>query len=467
MVNRLGLVLAVLGAVPIGLLTVSYEESFLGIALATFWGFLFVLALYRFGKGTLQERWLRIVVAGGLLIRIPMVMAHLAVGFLIYGGQVDFPTYFNRAVEYGESLVATGNVGVFLDFMQPGELVISRLLVLAYLLIGPSLVGVFLLSGLVGFWGSYLFLRAFQTAFPSFRGSKFLAVSLFFLPSLAFWTSLLGKDSWLFFFLGWATYAVANIVNGIRLRHLLGLLISTVFITLIRPPIGVALTMAVGGALILGLPSLLRSDRPAAVLRPVAYVLFGFIAVGGVGVAATSLRSDPRFSDQSSLAEGLLTIAIGRHGGLSTEAARGGSSLAVQITDPTPGEVARFLPQAMFTFLFRPLIFEAHNVLGLIAALDGTLLLVIVLSRGRYLLRAIGSVLTQPFVAFCLVAFLFFTAGLSFESNFGAIVRHRSMVLPFLLILLSVPRAREAPSGVEGDGRLLASSIPAPAEFEP
>lgn len=42
------------------------------------------------------------------------------------------------------------------------------------------------------------------------------------------------------------------------------------------------------------------------------------------------------------------------------------------------------------------------------------------------------------------MTFLLFTGGLSFESNFGAIVRHRSMVLPFLFILISVPLGRGA-----------------------
>jgi len=111
----------------------------------------------------------------------------------------------------------------------------------------------------------------------------------------------------------------------------------------------------------------------------------------------------------------------------------------------------------MFTFLFRPYIFEAHNSMALAAALESTLILILVLYRVKSLFAAIGCFFTRPFVAFCTITFLLLTAILSVEANFGVIVRHRSMVLPFLLILLAVPRKNKlsrliAASSAKADG---------------
>jgi hypothetical protein len=120
--------------------------------------------------------------------------------------------------------------------------------------------------------------------------------------------------------------------------------------------------------------------------------------------------------------------------------------LPIGILEPTLSGLFQYLPVGIITFLFRPFPYEAHNVLALIAALDGTMLLVLVLWRWRNLLAAIRSAWSKPLAAFCVTAFILITIALSFEANLGVIVRHRSMVLPFLFILLSVPANRRKTS---------------------
>lgn len=446
-VKGIGVLVVVLLAVLVGLATALYDQLFLGITLAVFWGFILARVLY--GRRSLGDKWLMAVVLGGLLIRVPMVLAHLALGFLFYGGQLDFPGHFGVALGHGQDLLA-GDLESFLNRSASQlDAAVLRLSGLTFLLIGPSLPGMFLVSGVLGFLGSYLFLRAFRVHFPVLRGVRFLAPCLFFFPSLAFWTSLLGKDSWMFLALGWVAYAAANLLKEIRGRFVLGLILSVALVTAIRPPVGLALVFAMGVACLLSLNSLLGSG-PAAILRPVVYVASGVVVVGALMVVGAPLRHDRVFATGGSPVEGLLNLALSKHVGLSTDPTAGGSSLAVQITGPSATQVVGFLPLAMFTFLFRPLVFEAHNVLALIAGLDGTLLLGLVLWRWRHGIRAVRSALSRPFIAFCGVAFLLLTAGLSFEANFGVIVRHRAMVLPFLFMLLSVPLQKD---DVQADNR--------------
>jgi hypothetical protein len=386
-----------------------------------------------------------------------MVLAHLAVGLLLYRGRLDFTGYFFSAAELGRKLLA-GDLEFFdLTYFWPqdqaphlvGTQVLRRLLALSYLLMGPSLPGAFFFSGAIGFLGSYLFLQAFRAVFPSCRETRFLAASLFFFPSLAFWTTLLGKESLMFFFLGLAAYSMAHMLEAIHSRYVLGLIVSVTFITLLRPPIGVAVTLAIGVSFV----SILRKRSPA-ILRPILYTVVGFLIVGALTIVSAPMARHPSFSSEVSLADNMLALAVSKHIGLSADAE--GSALPIQIKDPSVSEVVRFLPGAMFTFLFRPLVFEAHNAVAFISALDGTLLLILAFWRWRYLRSAMRSAWSNPFLAFCGVAFLLLAVGLSFEANFGVIVRHRTMVLPFLFILMAVPLAREDSAGsrVRGNAAL-------------
>lgn len=437
-------------SLPIGLVSAVYPESFQGFTLGLFWGFLLILVLYHTLRGSLREKWLRSVVVLGLLVRVPVALTHLVIGLWFYGGSIDFTGYFSHAVRIGRNLLR-GNFEIFslphYLVQERGTAVVDRLLTLGYLLIGPSLPGMFLVTGIIGFLGAYLFLRAFQAAFPSSRETRFLALSLFFLPSLAFWTTLVGKDSCMFFFLGWAAHAVAQLLKEFRFRYLLGIVVSSVFVLWIRAPLGIALIAAIGCSFILALDSRLRVSGPASLLRPVG-LLFSLIVIGAaLMITLSDLRQSLGASAmRSSLVEGVLEHAIGRHAGLSTTA--GGSGLRVLWERPTLSGFLQYLPGGMFTFLFRPFVFEAYHPLALIAALDGTIILVLVLWRWRYLVEAIRSALSKPFLVFCGVVFLLFTAVLSIDSNFGVIVRHRTMVIPFLLILLAVPLNRKRPGSV-------------------
>ncbi len=173
--------------------------------------------------------------------------------------------------------------------------------------------------------------------------------------------------------------------------------------------------------------------------RPAGY-LGALVLIGGlVSGAMLSLRGYESVATEDSLAEGILALAVHKHVGLATDPTAGGSSLAIRITEPSFSQVLQFLPLGVFTALFRPLIFEAHNVVAFIASLDGTLLLILVVVRIRHFLRGLATMLAQPFAMYCAIAFFVFAMAVSFESNFGVLVRHRSMIMPFLFLLLAVP----------------------------
>jgi hypothetical protein len=123
--------------------------------------------------------------------------------------------------------------------------------------------------------------------------------------------------------------------------------------------------------------------------------------------------------------------------------AGGGSARRIEIIDKSLGGVLRYLPKGAFAFLFRPMVFEAHHGLAVAAALEAGFFLVLIIWRWRSLVGAIRMGFTRSFIAFSAAIFIALTAMLALEINFGIIVRHRAMVLPFLLILMAVPSNRK------------------------
>jgi hypothetical protein len=187
----------------------------------------------------------------------------------------------------------------------------------------------------------------------------------------------------------------------------------------------------------------------SAVMRPIMVLV---VAVGiTVGAAAIVMGPLQRYSaraESGSFTDALLVMAVEKHVGFASEEdTQSGAALAARIVEPTLVGVLQFLPLALLTFFFRPHIFEAHNAVALMAAVDSTLLAALLLWRVPHLLRSVRVVARQPVMTFALLAAVLFSGGLAFENNLGAIVRHRVMVLPFLFLLIAVPRAgrREPP----------------------
>jgi hypothetical protein len=118
--------------------------------------------------------------------------------------------------------------------------------------------------------------------------------------------------------------------------------------------------------------------------------------------------------------------------------AKGGSSFAV----PSAGISPVSLPAATVTIVFRPFLFEAHNAQALITALESMVLLVLTLSRGRLIGRAIRSFRRLPYVTFVVVYGVLFIMAFSSIANFGILARERTQLLPLFLVLLAVPGVR-------------------------
>ena len=121
---------------------------------------------------------------------------------------------------------------------------------------------------------------------------------------------------------------------------------------------------------------------------------------------------------------------------------RGGSHFTLSGEIPTTlvGQLA-YAPAALLASLFRPALFEVHNLLMLANAVETT---VLTLLFARILFtRNLGNVRRQiaddPFLVFCVVFVVAFgiAVGLA-SSNLGTLSRYRCPLLPFFVVLLFV-----------------------------
>lgn len=98
-------------------------------------------------------------------------------------------------------------------------------------------------------------------------------------------------------------------------------------------------------------------------------------------------------------------------------------------------------PRDIYEVLLNPMLFNAHGFGQRVAALENTVILVLIVMSLRNLRMVPRASFARPYVMMCLVytgSFIYTFAALG---NLGLIERERTLVLPFLLVLLCIPRS--------------------------
>lgn len=306
---------------------------------------------------------------------------------------------------------------------------------LLYIVTGPTLVGGFIVYSLLSFLGLYLFYRALRTAFPEANHRRY-AYLLFFLPSLLFWPSSIGKEAWMLGTLGLATYGIALILKHNALGYAYAGF-GMAGTAMIRPHV-TALCIA---ALIFAYIMRRRSWTDAA-LGPIGRVVGICVLLVAGGVIMNQAVAFFDVEGATSVDEVFeRTERQSSTGGSEFEGARPSS--------PTQ------YPNALLSVLFRPYPWEAENGQMMVAALEGIALLLIFVMSWHRLVRTPGFIFKVPYVAYCVAFTAMFVFAFSSVSNFGNLTRQRTQVLPMVLVLLAIPDARRARDDQLNDGDVL------------
>ncbi|WP_276496869.1 hypothetical protein [Pontibacter litorisediminis] len=260
--------------------------------------------------------------------------------------------------------------------------------------------------GYLGILFFYLFASKLNKHNPKI-GGYYLLPWIFFLPNIHFWSSGIGKDTISFFCIGFFFYCTLN-----PAKHIVGILISSVLVYYVRPHIAMFLLLSFG---------------VGALLDKRLKIGYKLILSTGFAVAGVMLFDDVmeyvKLDEVST--ESIEEFSSTRVYNLS----RSHTGSSVDITSYP-------LPFKVFTFLFRPLFIDAHNITSLFASVENLILLLLTFSIVKA--TPISSFKEAPYQLKSMFFFVIIGA-IAFSNimgNMGIMVRMKNMFTPALLIYI-------------------------------
>ena len=286
-------------------------------------------------------------------------------------------------------------------------------------ILGGTYLDYFLLFQAFGFWGVVLMMRIFEEIHIELgtKQSPFTYL-LFFLPSIHFWTSAIGKDAPLFLAASLAVWSAMQLR-----RRFIAFGLSILIMVLFRPYIALAALMA------LALSAFI--DPRNSVGTKLVLLLAAFAAVVAVlGTVENTFRVDVTSAESVS--------DFFQYQSEISAQDEGGSAV-----------VGASYPVRIFSLLFRPLFVDANGAFGLIASLENLFLMFILFQMLRNfgsvkkLVRSVFFVRFGSIFAVVLILLLGFV-----YYNVGLGLRQKVMFMPGLLTLfvavLAVKHAKAA-----------------------
>jgi hypothetical protein len=322
--------------------------------------------------------------------------------------------------------------------MGTGTGTMSALAAWVFYLLGPSKYAASAVFAMLSLCGKIAIYRAFRANVdPAFRWP--VAIAALFVPSFVFWSSGLIKEAVVVAGFGCSFFGLHLwIREGRPVSGWALMTAGAVPMSLIKPYILFPLVLA-GGSWYYWARSL---KRGRVRVRPGHFIVATTLGVGGIVVLG---KYFPEYALDNFAARSSELQELGRYGG---------SAFALGGEAPTTllGQFA-YAPAALLTSLFRPLLFEVHNIPALVNAVE--MMVLTVLFARILFTRNLGKVRRQiadnPLLVFCVVFVVAFgiAVGLA-SSNMGTLSRYRSPLLPFFVVLLLVlgkPLRARSPSG--------------------
>lgn len=303
-----------------------------------------------------------------------------------------------------------------------------------HVVVGDSYHGLKVVFSLLGMLGSYLLFLGLQKHLRI--ASTWLFVLLQVLPSMLFWSSILGKDPVNFFAICLYAYGVLSWIARRQdesvLLHWAAIAAGIATAFLIRPWTGQILLLPLVIVSFLKVHSLVLRTFCMMAVPYFIYLQVGKV-LGKFGITtATDLLS--------------MVNAVSRSW------SRGGSGQAPPVFYSVT-DLFAFAPIGMFTALFRPLPGEIMNPFGLLAGIENICLLAMVLIglRRKFLDWGETSYSDKAVIVWLTCTILgwsFLYAFISYQ-NLGAAFRFRLQIMP-MLVLLAIFLNKKSGSLAEG-----------------
>jgi hypothetical protein len=406
------ILVAVLAALSLSLLSNGIAPT-LGLCL------LAIAALVPVAYSIHFPRALNSLVLKGLLVRLSAiaVVALLILPYYAARNSAD-ASYYNNQAGVVADLIRSGDWWQI--SLNAGTDVVSFVTALIYLPFGSTPVGMTFLSGLLGFVGSLCFVGAGVASLPR-RNLKGYAIFVMMLPSILFWSTLFGKESWVFLGLGISALGIAQWFRDRKWSGILKAMIGLGVVCLFRPYVALA------AALAFALTALVSRERkaPLSVTKTITVLLLMAPLLFFMWRSVSSMTGVTEISGES---------IVGRITDQGVNTKGGGSEVSTTEINGTMGFVSQ-LPAGTVRLLFRPFPWEASSPTMFLAALDNLILIGILVVKRHNVMDTLRHLRTRPFAFFCVVLSIGLTVIFSTIPNLGLLMRERTQITPFLYVL--------------------------------
>jgi hypothetical protein len=332
---------------------------------------------------------------------------------LVPGDAIGYWTFgFQQVVETSDRMS---------DYLGVGTTFLLWLNFIPVKIMGLSFFTGNILYAVCGYLGlRYLFLLFVGTLKVNVKIMGFPVIPyLFYLPNVNFWTAGVGKDTLCFFAIAWFLYSLVHFR-----RKWIQLLPAILMVYYIRPHMALMLLLGVSMGMIF-----------SREMKVVYKVLFLLLAVGAFMFVYQKVAVFLMVEDLS--VKSLSGLAQAKAGSLGSK----GVGSAVDISNYS-------IPVRFFTYLYRPLFFDVHNVITFTSSLENTVYIVLTVMGFRAIrwrdLRVMPLWLKGSFITF-ITAMIVFANSLG---NLGIIMREKNMTMIYFAMVcvwvISLRRAEAA-----------------------
>ena len=266
---------------------------------------------------------------------------------------------------------------------------------------------VFLVFNIFGYIGLLAFASALQTVTSQSRGNiRTFSVMFLYLPGISFWSSAIGKDALTFMAAGLVTWAALDVG-----RRMPAIVLGGCLFLLPRPHIAGILLLSICFALLV-------SSNLGTLKKLVLLTIAIPLSVAGIqfGLSYAGLGDASDLSDISDYFETRQGHNLG-----------GGSSVDI---------AGMSVPMRLFTYMFRPLLFDANGIMGIAVSFENfavLILLVMTLLKKKRPLSQLSPFAVTFYLTFAIISWFVLA---NTTASLGIAVRQKLMFLPMLVVLL-------------------------------
>jgi len=333
----------------------------------------------------------------------------------IYHGVTDYNRYINQgallAKRFDKFNFSLSGLQPPVNVLGQGSVSIAGGVVMA--IVGVNKLALFYVFSWFAFLSTLAFYRAFSVTFPEARRRRY-AISLFFLPSLLFWTSGISKETMMFMSLGLSAYGAACVMAH-RRGGAVFLVAGTIIGVYVRPQELLLFMIAFAVAGLFRRKGTVKQS--ARGLRRLAVMgLQAVLLLAAISLSQKLAKHAPVFN--------LAQLAQNNRGQASS-------------INYKPGPLYYF--RDVYFVLFDPLPINAHGSTQKLAAFENSVIILLFLTSLRRLFHMARASLVKPYVLLCVIYSAAFPYAFAALNNLGLIDRERVLLLPFLLVPLCIP----------------------------